>query len=245
VKIAIFCYIKNNSLLLKSYIATLAREMMKIKVSIVEDDPIVRLHLSNLIEKSLSCRLTGVAYDKKSLLELINKNSADIYLVDMKLPDIFGPEIIATILKTNKNARCLTLSAFGDLHHIASSFNAGACGYILKGDLPENIIPKIEEIFRGDYLISGSVAKILIRPIIESLSRFRIKNIEVDSKLTPRELQVLQLLQTSHPIKRIATELSISIFTANQHIRKIYQKLEVHSRLEAINQARENGIIEK
>jgi DNA-binding NarL/FixJ family response regulator len=135
-------------------------------------------------------------------------------------------------------AQCMVLSTYGDVRHIVDSFEAGATGYIHKSELPQDIISKIVQLFNGSSPVSSNVAKLLIQRLLgttmknkSELSRELRENLDLSS----RETDILYALNSSLNVKGIANHFGISAHTVNQHLRSIYTKLGVHSRVSAIN----------
>ncbi len=221
---------------------------MSISVAIIEDDPLVSQHVSDLILRSVHCTLAGTARNKSEAMALIADDQADVYLVDLGLPDVDGVDLIANIKSNCPNAQSMVLSTFGDAKHISRSLKAGATGYLLKDERGPTLIDKIVALHNGYSPVSPQVAKVLVQgmagqPIdtrndadrAEALARFR---------LVPREIEVLGLLAEGLPIVTIADRLSISTHTVNQHLRGVYRKLSVRSRAMAVHVARAQGLLD-
>lgn len=219
---------------------------MSIAVAIIEDDPVVMRYLSGLIAGSTLCRLVGLASNKGEAESLVASNMADIYLVDLGLPDINGIEIIKSISKQCPDAKVMVLTALGDMRHVMQSIQAGASGYLLKDDQPEELISKLVSLHNGNSPLSARVAKILIEKIVVAdKAEESTSNAQAIERfaLTDRELQVLKKLSSPDSAKVIANDLNISYFTVTQHIRNIYRKLDTSSRSGALSKARAHGIL--
>jgi DNA-binding NarL/FixJ family response regulator len=214
---------------------------MSISVAIVEDDISVRNYLTDAIRESPLCKLEGVAHNSYSANELIKSKTADVFLVDLGLPDGSGIDIIKQIVATQPSSQCMVLSAFGDVRHIITSFEAGATGYIHKSEMPADIISKIVQLFNGTSPVSSNVAKLLIqkaitKPTKNSNDISRNQELREMLNLSKREMDILNALTSNLSVKEIASSFDISKHTVNQHLRNIYSKLGVHSRISAINE---------
>ncbi len=217
---------------------------MTISVAIIEDDPIVLSYLSLLIKSSTLCDLVGTASNNEQAQKLIAEN-ADVYLVDIGLPDISGIDLMRQIKSECLNSLIMVLTSLADMRHVMQSIEAGASGYLLKDDQPEELIDKLVSLYNGNSPLSPSVAKLLIKKITESTQQEPSgPNYEMLEKLglSRREYEVLLELRTPMPVKLIAEKLNISYFTVNQHVRRIYQKLKVGTRSGALSKATEYGL---
>ncbi|WP_310643419.1 response regulator transcription factor [Limnohabitans sp.] len=217
---------------------------MAISVVIIEDDPIVSNYLSALIRNSPLCNLVGAACNNEQAQKLIAED-ADVYLVDIGLPDVSGIDLMRQIKGKCVNASVMVLTSLADMRHVMQSIEAGASGYLLKDDQPEGLIEKLVSLYNGNSPLSPSVAKLLIKKITETPQQQPVgPNYEMVEKLglSRREYEVLIELRSPMPVKLIAEKLNISYFTVNQHVRRIYQKLKVGTRSGALSKATEHGL---
>lgn len=212
---------------------------MTIQVFLVEDDPEFGRSLVELIRSSPLLQLCAWADTVELALDNIRTSHADVYLVDLGLPDGSGDTVIEHIAHIRPQARVLVLSTLGDPKHILSSLELGAHGYLLKSDPPERILSSIITLINEGGVLSGHASKI----VIQEMAQRRPAGLRPDqssnrpSPLTPKEREVLRLIQTGLPAKSIAHQLTISIFTVNQHLRSIYRKLNVRNKMEAVQSA--------
>lgn len=217
---------------------------MAISVAIIEDDPIVSNYLSTLISNSPLCRLVGTAANNAQAQLLMDK-VVDVFLVDIGLPDVSGIELMKQIKEKRQDAAVMVLTSLADMRHVMQSIEAGASGYLLKDDQPEELIGKLVSLYNGNSPLSPSVAKLLIKKITESSEPSSAgPNLEMLEQLglSRREYEVLLELRSPMPVKQIAEKLNISYFTVNQHVRRIYQKLKVGTRSGALSKAAEHGL---
>lgn len=217
---------------------------MAISVAIIEDDPVVSNYLSRLIRNSPLCNLVGEA-SNNAQAQLLITEQVDVFLVDIGLPDVSGIDLMKQIKATCQDASIMVLTSLADMRHVIRSIEAGASGYLLKDDQPEELIGKLVSLYNGNSPLSPSVAKLLIKKITETVEvKTSVPNLEMLKQigLSRREYEVLLELRTPKPVKLIAEKLNISYFTVNQHVRRIYQKMNVGTRSGALSKAAEYGL---
>lgn len=221
---------------------------MSIAVAIIEDDPFIRKSLCDVINTSTLCAIVGTAGHRSEAMALIAENKADVYVVDLGLPDVDGIELLSLIKANCLNARSMVLSTLGDPKHVNLAIKAGASGYLLKDTKGADLVEKIVNLYNGASPVSPQVAAVLFKRIAsegdprqilaerdESIARYQ---------LAPREVEVLDCLTEGQPIQLIADQLGISTHTVNQHLRNIYRKLDVRSRAMAVSVALQNGLVQ-
>lgn len=218
---------------------------MTIPVFLVEDDPAFGRSLVELIRTTPLLQLCGWADTVALALDNIGTSDADVFLVDLGLPDGSGHTVIQHIARTRPEARVLVLSTLGDPKHILSSLELGAHGYLLKSDPPEHILHSIITLVNEGGVLSGHASKVVIQEMAQRRPAppQRSQPGSMPAALTPKELEVLRLVQTGLPAKGIANQLMISIFTVNQHLRSIYRKLNVRNKMEAVQSALSLGVL--
>jgi DNA-binding NarL/FixJ family response regulator len=203
--------------------------MFMIHVVIIEDIREIREGLQMLIDSSdgFSCNKT-FASAEPALTDLPG-NCADVVLMDIHLPGISGIEAVKKLKSQCPATQFIMSTIYEDDENIFESLKAGASGYLLKKTAPSKILDAITEVFNGGSPMSSQIA----RKVIAS---FQQKNSidEVDI-LTPKEKEILKALAKGLRYKEIADEMKISIETVRSHARKIYEKLHVQSRTEALN----------
>lgn len=209
--------------------ARLTKPRSAISVSIVEDNAKLLKALSILIDSSPDLRVQSLHADAEDALEKLPSAPPDIVLMDINLPGISGIDCVAALVQRLPQVRIVMLTAFENSDDIFASLSAGAHGYLLKSTEPEQLLDSIREVASGGSPISGSVA----RKIVEF---FRVKPVkpEAASLISPREEEVLRLLADGCPYKQIADTMQLSMGTVRTYIERIYTKLHVHSRTEAV-----------
>ncbi|WP_397392071.1 response regulator [Polynucleobacter sp.] len=212
----------------------------KIRVVLVEDNPQFLNRFEKIILESNSCILKGKATTGAEGLDLVKKGGYDMLLCDIGLPDFSGILVMQASAAIQPGADIMAVTLFGEEDKVMDSLAAGAKGYILKDDFPEDFIKTIQSLRAGHSPISPKIARGLLK-------RFGItpkKRRQPPSSLTKKEVVILKLLATGKPMKTVAKELDESIFSINFHAKTIYRKMGVNSKIEAANLADKNGWLE-
>lgn len=202
---------------------------MKTKVSIVEDHAGTRINLLKVLQSApeLNC-LFGYP-DGETALREIPKNVPDVVLMDIRLPGMSGIECVARLKEKLPDLAVLILTTYEESDLIFDSLRAGATGYLLKNMPPNELITAVVQARSGGSPLSMRIA----RKIVGHFQEIKKPVAETDS-LTKREQEILSLLAKGLLYKEIADQLQISINTVRVHIQKVYEKLHVHSRSQAI-----------
>ncbi len=207
-----------------------------IRVSIYDDSWALRESLSKLFAAFPQFELIGAYPNATLILENCRYQKPDVILMDIDMPGISGIEAV-TMLKDNfPDIKVLMLTVFDDNHRIFQSICNGAVGYILKKEEPRKIVEAVQQAYEGGAPMSPSIA-------VKILTMFRHHNrsLKEENTLSARELEVLSLLSKGLSYKMIAAETDICIDTVRFHIKKIYEKLQVHSMTEAVSKAIKNN----
>jgi DNA-binding NarL/FixJ family response regulator len=209
-----------------------------IKVAIVEDQREFRECLAILIDGTEGYRCTGSFRSMEEALDKIGANLPDVALVDIGLPGMSGVEGIR-ILKERYPALLLVMNTvYEDDDRIFDALCAGACGYLLKKTPPARLLESLREAVAGGAPMSPSVA----RRVIALFQDIRPPD-RADYHLTPHEVRLLRLLVEGHNYKTAAAELSVTTNTISFHLQRIYEKLQVHSKSEAVAKALRNRLV--
>jgi DNA-binding NarL/FixJ family response regulator len=203
--------------------------MNKIRISIVEDNAKLRRRLAALLNDTTDLCCHSVFASAEEALLRVPVDAPEIVLMDIRLPGINGIECVARLVERLPKLRIIMLTAFEDSDDIFRSLAAGAHGYLLKSTTPDQLLDAIREVAAGGSPISGSVARKII-------GFFHAKPTEPDAvtALAAREREVLKLLADGCPYKEIAGTMNLSLGTVRTYIERIYEKLHVHSRTEAV-----------
>lgn len=225
-----------------------AQTLKAIHVAIVEDDPSFRGALSRVVEAAEGMRLVGAAGTRAEGLALLQGQPADVLLVDLGLPDGSGIDVIRAASAEWPACSIMVSTNFGDETHVMRSIESGAAGYLLKDSSQTKIIDEIRSLASGGSPISPIIAR-------QVLARFRggavadtgtpeaAADAEPSALLSVREKEVLQLITKGFTAIEIARLMQLSPFTVRTFVRRIYMKLKVTSKAEAIFEARNQGIL--
>ena len=209
-----------------------------LRLLIFEDNDDMRESLSIMFREIEGIVLTAAYPDALQVLEDVKANEPDIILMDIDLPKVNGMEAVWQVKKQFPDIKILMLTVFDDNDFVFRSICAGASGYILKRTPPEKIVEAVFELASGGGSLTSSIA----RKVLDMFPRADPSHSETDT-LTSREREVLALLVKGHSYKMAAAELKITHETIRSHIKKIYQKLHVHSSGEAISIALRHRLI--
>ena len=213
--------------------------MPSISVLIVEDDERFRAGFAAVVEEAADLTLVGCAADLPEGLALLAAQRPDVLLVDLGLPSGSGLALIRHAHQHLPDTDVMVVSVFGDEPHVMASLEAGATGYLLKDTRPADLAEQIRALRAGGSPISPVIARqLLLRLAPDPAPAPSAKG---DSLLSPQELQVLTLSAKGFSFEEIARMLSVSRHTVMTYVKRIYRKLQVHSKTEAIYEARKLG----
>lgn len=203
-----------------------------IKVAIIEDRREIREGLGMLIGGTPGYSCSGSYRSMEEALDKIGHQLPDVVLSDIGLPGMDGIEGVRILKERYPQLLVLMLSVYDDDDRIFDALCAGACGYLLKKTPPVRLIESLGEAVSGGAPMSPEVA----RRVITLFRDFRPPE-RADYQLTPHEMRLLKLLVEGHNYKTAAFELKVSVNTVSFHMRHIYEKLQVHSKSEAVAKA--------
>lgn len=203
-----------------------------INVAIIEDQREVREGLAILINGTAGFRCAGSFRTMEEALRLIANDLPNVILTDIGLPGMSGIEGIRILKQRHSNVPIVALTVYDDDEEIFNALCAGASGYLLKDTQPARLLECLREVIAGGAPMSPEVA----RRVIQLFREFRPPD-RAPHHLTPAETELLKLLVEGHNYKTAAAELGISINTVSFHLRNIYEKLQVHSKSEAVAKA--------
>jgi two-component system, NarL family, response regulator DevR len=210
---------------------------MPIKVLIVDDHEVVRLGLTTILKNRPNYILLGEAKDATQCIEMVKKETPDVIIMDIRLPDMNGIETCREILKDYPMIKVLMLTSYADEDAATASILAGAKGFILKQAGSSALIDAIEKVYSGYSLIDPIVKDY----VVERLSREIIQ----DEQLSEREIEVLREVAKGYTNKEIALTLSISEKTVRNYVSKILAKLNFSHRTQAAIYAVKKGWVVK
>lgn len=217
----------------------------QIKVILVENDAEVRLRLQRTLEGLADIHLIGAATTKREADLLIAQFPFQMLIADLDLPDGFGLDLIRKTAAEHPQVDIMVLADSNDDPHVVSAIESGATGYVLKDKFETNLVSAIRLLAAGGSPVSPSVAKSVLRALRTYTNHSIEKNVTSlqPNPLSERETEILQLLAKGMSFSEIGEILTISPHTVTAHIKKIYRKLQVHSRGEAVYEAAQMGLI--
>lgn len=211
---------------------------MTISVSIVEDDAAVRASLVKLIDGSPGYRCVSQHPDAESALMEIPDVRPDVTLMDINLSGLDGVECVRRLKPQLPGTQVIMLTVYQNTGHIFNALAAGATGYLLKQTPPDELLSAIKSVHGGGSPMSSHIARKIVQYFQQPA-----QSTDGEQKLSPREVEVLDLLVKGYLYKEIADSMSVTYATVHTHIRHIYEKLHVRSRTEAV--AKRLGAVQK
>lgn len=201
-----------------------------IRVSIVEDEPVIRQNLHNLFLQAEGMELDSVHGSAEEALERLSGTCPDVVVMDINLPGRTGIECVREMGGACPRSQFLMYTIHDDDQRVFEALKAGANGYILKGSTPDQLLDAVRELHAGGAPMSALVARRVVAHMRPSTPKA-----ESLALLSTRENEVLQLLAQGLLYKEIGHRLGITEGTIKQHIHRIYEKMHVQNRTEAVN----------
>jgi DNA-binding NarL/FixJ family response regulator len=209
-----------------------------IRILIYEDNPQLREGLTMLINGTDGFEVLAAYKNCNEVVAEVEAWKPEVILMDIDMPGVNGIEGLKQIRNINTEVKILMLTVFDDNKNVFESLKAGANGYLLKKTPPSKLLDYIIEAASGGAPMTASIASQVLKMFSE------IKNpVHADYNLSEREKQVLQLLVNGYSYKLIAADLFIAIDTVRSHIKKVYEKLHVNSKSEAVAKAFKDNIV--
>lgn len=223
-----------------------AQDPLPIHVVIVEDDPDFRAALSQVVQTAPDMRLAGKAGTRAEGLALLKGPPADVLLVDLGLPDGSGIDVIKMAALQWPSCSIMVSTNFGDETHVMRSIEAGAAGYLLKDSSPAKMIDEIRSLASGGSPISPIIARQVLAHFRQGFSSKADTHQSAgpSSPLSAREREVLNFITKGFTMLEIAKLMDLSHFTVRTFVRRIYAKLKVTSKVEAIYEAKTLGLLD-
>ena len=214
--------------------------MEKIRILLAEDHVLVRESLRNYLEKEADLTVIGEAGDGEEMVALAKELKPDIVIADVDMPKLNGIEATRKIKAMNIAVPILILTAYDIDQYIFPLIEAGAAGYLLKDISGQELVDSIRRVSRGDSVLHPAIVR-------KVMDRLRVSGKGSDARtyesLTDRELETLQLAAQGMSNKEIADKLNVSVHTVEAHLGRIFNKLDVGSRTEAVMFALKKGWI--
>jgi len=215
------------------------------RVLIVEDDAAFRARYAEMLSHDPEFDVVASVGTAGEGLAMLDLRKPDVLLVDLGLPDISGIEVIRHASQTLPKCECMVVTVFGDEEHVLASIEAGAAGYLLKDASEENFLAGIRELIAGGSPISPIIARRLLKRFQSESSGPAAATPDGKSEvaLSEREKEILLLASKGFNYPEMGKLMGISPHTVTSHVKKIYRKLAVHSRGEAVFEANRMGLI--
>jgi DNA-binding NarL/FixJ family response regulator len=217
---------------------------MSLKIVIAEDNNRIAKSLIQKLELFDDLQVKGWEPDGQALIDnLESYGVVDLVLMDINMPIRDGISTTEELKKLFPHLKIIMSTVFDEEHHIFQSILAGANGYLLKDERPEKLYASIKEVMEGGAPMSATVARKALNLIRYNATSVVPAEEKPEYNLTSRELEILEQLTTGRNYNEIAENLFISTGTVRKHIENIYQKLQVHNKVEAVQLAIKNRLI--
>jgi DNA-binding NarL/FixJ family response regulator len=202
----------------------------RLRVLIVDDHPMVREGLAGILSR-FEITISDVAANGQEALQMFSATRPDVTLLDLRLPDQRGLDVLKSILKLDPNARVVILTSSQVEANIYDAISLGACGYLLKGIDGASLAQQIRHVAEGGRAIAAEVSERLARYI-------------GSKKLSEREIEVLRLIALGKSNKEISQRLDVTVDTIKMHVKNLIHKLQASDRTQAVVIAIQRGLIQ-
>ena len=206
---------------------------MKKKVIVVEDDLGLREEFTKILKLAPDIACVGVCSSAEEALLMIAQKMPDVVLMDIKLPGMSGIQCVAEIKKSFPDMQIIMVTVYEDSERIFRALKAGASGYLIKRDSPDQLLEAIRDVYKGGAPMSSSIA----RKVVKHFHQTGISPQETHN-LSNREREVLELLAQGMMYKEIGDKLKIGTTTVKTYVENICHKMHVRSRIEAVAKRR-------
>ena len=214
----------------------------KIRLLIVDDHLAVAESVHALLAREHDFELTEIAPDAETALRIVRETEPDVVLMDQGLPGMSGADAVAKVIAIRPSTAVIMFSGSMTEDDLVTAVEAGIRGYVQKGARAAELVSAVRRAAAGEILLSPDELARLLRRARER-SRQRLERDRQASSLTPREREVLKLMAKAQDVPAISDALGISAHTARGYIQNILEKLQAHSRLEAVIRANELGLL--
>lgn len=216
-----------------------------LSVAVVEDDEETRAQLAASISARPELRLVGQFATGREAIAGLAQAAPDVLLVDLGLPDISGLDVIRHAAAHQPGCDVLVLSVFGDEQHVIAALEAGAGGFLLKGARNRDITIDIRELRNGGSPLSPIIARQVLKRLhaaAQSASAKPVEPITGEEALTARETEILRTIARGFSYAETGDLLGVSTQTVHTHLKRVYRKLAVHSKTEAVFEAEQRKL---
>jgi DNA-binding NarL/FixJ family response regulator len=209
--------------------ASAARADGPITVAVVEDSPTVRRNLTRWLDRTPGFKCLCACANGVEALRVVPDFRPQVVLMDIQMPQMSGVECTAELKKVLPDAQIIVLTVYEDTETIFNALRAGACGYLLKRSSHQEILNAIREILQGGAPLTSAIARKLVAAFQEP-----VHTADPETGLTTREREILDLLAQGLSNKEIGAKLNLSPFTVKNHLARVFEKLHVRCRTEAV-----------
>jgi DNA-binding NarL/FixJ family response regulator len=215
-----------------------------IRVVLADDHVFVRDGIKSLLENEANIEVVGEAIDGADALEVVATGKPDLLIVDIRMPNLTGIEVVEKLRSESNNVKIIMLSMHESEEYVLKSIKAGADGYLLKGSSKEEFLKALHTVAAGGKYFSGDISSILISQLTNTSNSLEPKqNLGEEMMITKREKEILTLLLSGKGNKEIAEALEISKRTAEVHRFNLMKKLKVKNLMELSNKAAEYSLL--
>jgi len=202
---------------------------MAVAVAIIEDDAQARKILAGWISRASGFRLAGDWGDAEAAVAALPERKPNVVLMDINLPGMSGVEAVGKLKPLLPQTQFVMLTVYEDADHIYNALAAGATGYLLKQTPRQELLNALQDVHGGGSPMTSNIA----RKVVQSF-RHTVPSPAPGAELSPREQEVLDLLARGYLYKEISERLNITVPTVNTYVRRMYEKLHVRSRAQAV-----------
>ena len=211
--------------------------MKRVRVLVADDHPLYRAAVADAVKGRPDLELIGVVADGRAALEEIRRLGPDVAVLDVRMPELEGPEVLRATVRDQLATRVLFLAASTESGIVYDLVAAGAGGYLDKSAAADAICDAVVSVSRGETVLSGAVQGGVLQQI-------RMRGARDDSPLTVREMEVLRLTAGGRSAPEVAAELFVEPSTVKSHLHNIYEKLGVSDRAAAVAEGMRRGLLE-
>jgi DNA-binding NarL/FixJ family response regulator len=208
---------------------TIVRKKMPIRICIVEDDDGLRESIAGFIDDTADFQCLGAFSSGEEALKHIPMLGPSVVLMDINLPGMSGIQCVKKLKEKNPEIQTLMLTVYDSSDQIFEALAAGASGYLLKSTPPEKLLDAIRDLQEGGSPMSSHIARKVVQAFQPAA-----RTTPLIEHLAPREQEVLILLSKGYAYKQIAAQMELNVGTVNTYIRRIYEKLHVNCRTDAV-----------
>jgi DNA-binding NarL/FixJ family response regulator len=212
----------------------------KAKIIIVDDHPLVRVGLKEVINKDPDLSVVAEAGDGGQLMDILSSRKCDLIVTDIAMPNIDGLVALKQVHSKYPKIKVLVLSMMKDYQHFQQAIGYGASGYLVKDDVADQLVLAIKCILKGSKFVSPSVSKVLVDRQLRAIENGEVPSLEI---LTRREKQILSMIAQGLANKNIASKLKISNRTVEHHRFNLTEKLGFKTPAALVNYARTKGLV--